>query len=908
MKELLKKIKSFLIFDTYGNIATASFLICVVSGIFLALPFDIAKPYESTAQMILTNPFASFARNLHYWSAQLFLVFSFLHIWDHFKKKTEGKLKSAVWLRLTISILAMLFVMLSGFILKGDADSMQAFRILESIINSIPLIGSAMSFTFIGSEEDLQILYMNHIATASIFLAIIIYEHARYIWTKASTTIFTIFYTVILSFIFTPYLHDNFNPIIKGPWYFLGLQEILHWISYPVYSILLIALLLTLFYFIPKFSENKSRQVKYILLYTFWFYLILTVFAYYFRGENWNFVLPWNNPYVTSSNFTSFDFTNDVDDSLLTQKEIPVVMGRAEGCLVCHSNVEGFSPAHDPNAIGCSSCHAGNPFTLNKNTAHSEMILIPGNLDFASRTCGNIDCHPAVISRVENSIMTTLSGMISVNKWVFDEIENPDGVFHIKEIGGTPAESHLRNLCASCHIGGMKNEYGPITQLSRGGGCNACHLNYSTQAEDQLNEYILQPNESSLPKLHPSLSLDISNDHCFGCHSRSGRIAANYEGWHETKFEKSEVEGKDGYRVLEDERVFEFVKADVHHESGMDCIDCHNSYEVMGDGNIYQHKEEQVKIKCTDCHLTGEPKTMKYSEFDFESKKIAEIRELDDTGKNYLISAESGFPLINTYVNELNEPRLVTKRTKKDLPMNPPLPVCIEGKSHKDLSCSTCHTSWMPQCIGCHTDYDPEAQSFDLLENKEITGEWVEHVGDFFSELPTLGVKENKGARKIDTFMPGMIMTLDKSEYLKSEEDIIFKRLFAPSFSHTIVKESRDCKSCHNNPLAIGFGRGELEYIIMGKTGRWKFTPKYASVKYDGLPEDAWIGFMSRSNELTATRSNARPFNLEEQKNSLRVGSCLVCHDEKSRVMQNSLIDFDAVLKSISDKCVLPDY
>ena len=38
------------------------------------------------------------------------------------------------------------------------------------------------------------------------------------------------------------------------------------------------------------------------------------------------------------------------------------------------------------------------------------------------------------------------------------------------------------HLCVSCHLGGVKDNLGPITELSRGGGCNACHLQYSKQS------------------------------------------------------------------------------------------------------------------------------------------------------------------------------------------------------------------------------------------------------------------------------------------------------------------------------------------------------------------------------------------------------------------------------------------
>ncbi len=215
-----------------------------------------------------------------------------------------------------------------------------------------------------------------------------------------------------------------------------------------------------------------------------------------------------------------------------------------ESCIQCHGEVTGFSHFHNPQQIGCASCHLGNKLEKNKEAAHAGMILIPGNNKDAKQTCGQTNCHPGIAERIDSSLMSTMSGIVSVNKYAFEEIDSPTGKYHIEKIGQSASESHLRNLCASCHLGNEKKEFGPITELSRGGGCNACHLNYSDEAKNELNSYdsikIDQP-DSALLKFHPSLSLKISNDHCFGCHSRSGRISTSYEGWHETSLTRNEV-------------------------------------------------------------------------------------------------------------------------------------------------------------------------------------------------------------------------------------------------------------------------------------------------------------------------------------------------------------------------------
>lgn len=636
------------------------------------------------------------------------------------------------------------------------------------------------------------------------------------------------------------------------------------------------------------------------------------------------------------------------------------------GCVDCHDEMSGFIESHSPEKVGCNACHLGNSNTTNKDFAHKGMILIPGNLSDAAKTCGSTGCHPGIPERVNNSIMNTMSGVISVNRFAFDELEKPEGHFNVKELTQSNADNHNRNLCASCHLSNEKTHWGPIDELSRGGGCNACHLNYSIEAVEQLNNYLKskvkgqKSKESKIdfPKIHPQLNLNVSNNHCFGCHSRSGRISTNYEGWLETLLNWDEVKASghseldsesefqnlkqvqvDGktYRHLMDGRVFQRAQEDVHHKAGIECIDCHVSMEIMGDGNLYQHMDEQLKVQCADCH-SNSIKSVSYNELDFESKKIADLRKSKRVNEEFLVTEKSNIPLVNTYVTKRLEKYLITKSSNKKLKLNSPKQICVEGKAHKRLNCQSCHTEWVTHCVGCHTEYDPNLEGYDLLDNKDIIGSWNEIPSDFYVDYPVLGIRKDKSGKEIvDTFIPGMVLTIDK---FKNPGKKIFKRLFAPTFSHTINKNGRSCKSCHNSPQALGYGKGELAITLVDNSGkrqaelvsaskiiergkeipkqvrndnsnligRWIFTPQFENHKEDNLPKDAWIGFLKSRDETSTTRTYTRPFSIDEQKRILLVGACLTCHEENSKIMQESLIDFDEVLRNIKSNCILPAY
>ena len=567
-------------------------------------------------------------------------------------------------------------------------------------------------------------------------------------------------------------------------------------------------------------------------------------------------------------------------------------IAKQNSCTSCHVDMTGFSPAHAPDKILCTSCHLGNASSFNKYEAHRGMVVVAGNLSNASQTCDK--CHSGIDFRVKNSMMNTMSGIIAVDKHVFGENKNLDSIFNIHHLKNkSPADKHLRNKCASCHIGNEKLHAKPITEKSRGGGCTACHLNYSDKAKLAHQSYINSDKEK-LPKIHPSLSLKITDNHCFGCHSRSGRISTNYEGWHETIF-KDTLYNDINYRVLEDKRVFEKQKADIHHTKGLNCIDCHDSYDVMGDGNVYAHQENAVNVSCEDCHIkysekVKDVKTIAFAELNQDEQRIIKLRNIDEI-KQFVYAEQTDKNLINV-IKEKENLVLITKNTAKNIPISKQSKSCSK-EVHKNVQCSTCHTSWAPQCISCHTDFDTKEDGYDLLTKEWGIGKWQEHGDKYLAEYPSLGVVNKDGEKIIKTFSPGMIMHLQKDSVTRS-----FHRLFAPVSAHTISAKGKTCKDCHNNPVALGYGRGDLIY----QNKKWTFNAKF-SKETDGLPQDAWIGFLTNDTIKKATRNNARPFGIEEQKRILKVGSCLTCHKENSKVVHLILEDYDLALKTRIVQC-----
>jgi hypothetical protein len=594
---------------------------------------------------------------------------------------------------------------------------------------------------------------------------------------------------------------------------------------------------------------------------------------------------------------------------------LPQIGGQPESCLSCHDTMTGFAPAHEPAAIGCAACHLGNRLARDADGAHAGMTRTPGNLSLVNQTCATTACHKDIGDRVHQSLMNTMSGVVAVDKHVFGENPDLDRPYVISQIGHSPADMHLRTLCASCHLGNDKAAPGPQDEASRGGGCSACHLDYGARAREELARRD-RPGLTPLPRrAHPMISLQVPDQACFGCHSRSGRISTNYEGWHETLLDEANVpkqpSDRNQYRVLTDGRVFEKMPADVHFSQGMGCTDCHVATEVMGDGRSHAHAENATAVACIDCHTDRAPVTRSFAELDAETQKIVTLRGLIAPDRRYVEAASGRAVLPNVFVSPEGITQVVTRKSGPILQPKPRSSACArEGTGHASLDCNTCHSAWASQCVSCHTQADPRTPGWDHLAGKATTGSWLETAGHFFADPPTLGVRvETEVAAGADrlhvvTLAPGMILTLDQGSTGQPQD--VFHRLFAPVSPHTTSNRARDCQSCHASPTALGYGRGQLSYEMGGATGRWRFTPEMAALPADGLPADAWTGFLQERTGDVATRKNLRPFTVAEQRRVLNVGACLTCHSGDSDVMQRGIADFSAVLRQRSDRCVLP--
>ena len=507
--------------------------------------------------------------------------------------------------------------------------------------------------------------------------------------------------------------------------------------------------------------------------------------------------------------------------------------GRVEMCLSCHDK-EQLEPAHDAKVLGCSVCHLGDPMAAAKQAAHVGIVKNPGDLRVVEKTCAIEGCHAPDVVKIKNSLMATNRGILATLLFYWGEAKNQNGDYSVEALIKTGQTSlaldYYRKLCATCHLWKERGDL-PGVFGEKGGGCTACHRVMPVDHE-----------KDDPKKTHPLLTKKVPTENCVRCHNRSGRIGSSYTGVYESEQYGTPYEaGGPTEKRMPDGRFYLELADDIHHRKGMACIDCHTRNEVMGDTKRYAHYEEALEVGCISCHGAKPGTTRKNNQL------------------NNVAREPDGFVLTG-------------KLDNKKHPLRPPKPGVCDSPLHQRLSCESCHSTWVPQCYGCHAKQDKRETHLDKLTMKETRGWWEEGRSYIRYERPMLAV----WADKVVIVTPGcqdMVTLIDEDGRPKKTFNILTMAALNP---HTVQEKGRPCADCHASTKTVGLGEGTL----WREKGAWRFTPLYQGVETPAgrtVPLDSFVD-LDGTPLQRSSRPDLRPFNGPELHRILRVGLCLECH------------------------------
>jgi ubiquinol-cytochrome c reductase cytochrome b subunit len=193
-----------------GEIALYSFVVLVVTGIFLSLFFDpsvaettyhgsygplqgtrMSEAYRSVVELSYDVRAGLVMRQAHHWAAIVFIAALVVHLLRVFFTGAFRRPRELNWIvGLTLLALAM-FNGFTGYSLPDDLLSGTGLRIAYSIALSIPIVGSWVAFLIFGGEfpaqEIIPRLFVTHVMIVPAAIAALIAVHLALIWRQKHT-------------------------------------------------------------------------------------------------------------------------------------------------------------------------------------------------------------------------------------------------------------------------------------------------------------------------------------------------------------------------------------------------------------------------------------------------------------------------------------------------------------------------------------------------------------------------------------------------------------------------------------------------------------------------------------------------------------------------------------------------
>jgi decaheme cytochrome c component MtrC/MtrF-like protein len=639
----------------------------------------------------------------------------------------------------------------------------------------------------------------------------------------------------------------------------------------------------------------------------------------------------------------------------------------------------------------CEQCHQGYKYTMERNLMMTEAGKIQGALwGWGARTgydriYGNYDVKdtdgpvPMRGTGVYKDYMTALA---KENPHSF-----PMGLKKLPEVNmdslaHKPWEAvytYIRTDCQRCHIGVQgaqrRGDY-------RGVGCASCHIPYSDEGyyegDDEsisndkpghLLVHSIQSSRKAKVKVNDVTYSGIPSETCTSCHNRGKRIGVSYLGMVESEYNTPYTPTPDGGQPRLHGKRYQFIKDDAHHsmesrpgnpKGGLLCQDCHTSISVHGNGNIGGSNFGEVEVECADCH--GTPKQYPWElpigfgdEFGIKTSDKARgvTFELLDIQQKYstVYPPRDGYLLTargNPLGNVVKEDNDVIMHSASGLDFNVPvlkilklkegwqnprkaITAMIGVENHMDkLECYACHSSWTPQCYGCHVkvDFSEGKKAFDWVKagnrhdscgrsadmnpddkkNSYTDGKHTESRSFVRWEEPILGVN---GEGRVSPIMTGcqQITTVIG----KDGEALVSNKIWrtpggvensddqgqrcidmTPAQPHTVTARARSCVSCHANPKALGYGIGdslfmngyqEDRYMDM-QTADGQIISKNSKPQFTAIPDlpfDLSQVVTRDGKQLTTVGHHwplSGPLAQDQRERMERVGVCISCHQD----------------------------
>lgn len=292
-----------------GGLSAACFLILTITGLLLMFYYRPAVPqaYQDMKDLEFVVSWGVFLRNLHRWSAHAMVALVFLHLVFTFYRGAYRPPREFNWALGVGLFVATLLLSYTGYLLPWDQLAFWAVTVGTRMAEAAPLVGERLRFLLLGGpdigENALLRFYVLHCVALPLAAAVGISVHVwrirkdrgiylgpaentapgagdvdekeekepqvmtipHLLWREVVALIAITALLVAVSVVANAPLEAIANATktpnpAKAPWYFLGLQELLHYWA-PLWSgVIIPGAAVVALAVVPYFTTNNERR------------------------------------------------------------------------------------------------------------------------------------------------------------------------------------------------------------------------------------------------------------------------------------------------------------------------------------------------------------------------------------------------------------------------------------------------------------------------------------------------------------------------------------------------------------------------------------------------------------------------------------------------------------------------
>ncbi|HEV2835888.1 MAG TPA: hypothetical protein VGW58_11255 [Pyrinomonadaceae bacterium] len=343
---------------------------------------------------------------------------------------------------------------------------------------------------------------------------------------------------------------------------------------------------------------------------------------------------------------------------------------------------------------------------------------------------------------------------------------------------------------------------------------------------------------------------------------------------------------------------------DIHLERGMHCVDCHFRQDSHGDGNLYNEPRAAIEIACEDCHgtikqkatfFTSGPAAAPATGTTAERRKsqnqpligqdLTRIRTRDESGGRIPlfqrvardrkrkdehgkdVDLKSGDVMQNSMVvpgrwwrvpqtldtvtpnaRDYNEKSRYAKTIRKDNVTWGDVPVNTNELAHRDndMTCASCHSSWMTSCFGCHLSMQANRKMPNRHNeggnSRNFTQYNFQVLRDDVFMLGRDGTVTGNRVAPVRSSSAVLVSSQNQNrEWIYSQQQTVSAEGFAGQAFNTHVphtvrsKETKGCSDCHVSEK--NDNNAWLAQLLLQGTNFVNFMGRYVYVAADDALE-----------------------------------------------------------------------